>query len=801
MTMMSFARGMRALCAAIVFLLAVSGHAADEIVLQLWGLPEQDLYQGITQAIREYDDAHPEIRIERGSPGGQVNLDPQKLMTSFVAGTPPDLVWMDRFQLAGWAARGVFRPLDDLYERDEIDRVDFYPACLDECIYKGETYGLPWNTDSRALWVNMEFLRRHGFTEPPKDWDELLVMAKAMTTRTEKGVVATVGFAPLFGNSWLYLYGWLNGGEFATPDNRKITLTHPKIVEALEWMDQVYSVIGGAQAMADFMASSQIEGAAEPFISGKIAMRVDGNWALDYVAKYRPRMDFVVVPPPAPKGRESVSWSGGFCWSIPRGARYTEEAWQLAKYLNSKACWLRAGELQAIENEKKARAQNFEEAYFIPTLSCSKSVNQAQIDRWAPLLPETIRNGFLTHVQVLDHCRFRPVLPVGALLWDEHVRATDRVLQTDVRAIDALSDGEKRVQRELDKYYAEKKAPAYSFPRVFSVTFAVVLFAGAAAWLAAFRRWKWSPRVRAEATAGLLFASPWIFGFVALLLGPMVASVLIALSEYNVTQSARWVGFDNFVRMAGFTTNTDGRLVPSDPLFWRSLRNTLYATALGVPLGIIVSLGLALLVNKEVRGVRIYRTLFYLPVVVPTVCTAVLWMWLLNNQTGVTGALLAPIFTHFGKEPISFFGDARYAGLGIVLMVTWGAGSSMIIWLAGLKSIPSTYYEAASIDGAGTLSQFWRITLPMLSPYLFFNLVMGIIGWLQIFTQAYVLIVPPPYGPNDSLLFYVMYLFVRGFQYFDMGYACAMAWILFIIVALLTLVQFKLAPKWVHYER
>jgi multiple sugar transport system permease protein len=246
--------------------------------------------------------------------------------------------------------------------------------------------------------------------------------------------------------------------------------------------------------------------------------------------------------------------------------------------------------------------------------------------------------------------------------------------------------------------------------------------------------------------------------------------------------------------------DVEGSRVANDPLFWTSLRNTIFVTSVGVPLGIVVSLALALLVNREVRGIRIYRTLFYLPVIVPTVSTAVLWMWLLNSETGLTGALLNPLLHKIGLQPISFFGDARYAALAVVLMMTWAAGGSMVIWLAGLKSISRTYYEAASIDGAGRISQFFRITLPMLSPYIFFNLVMAIIGWLQIFTQAYVLIVPPAYGPNDSLLFFVMYLFVQGFQYFNMGIACAMAWILFAVVALLTLIQFKLAPRWVHYE-
>lgn len=770
----------------------------EPVVLQLWGLPEQDLFVGFAEALKEYERRHPEVRIERGSPGGQVNLDPQKLMTSFVSGKPPDLVWMDRFELAGWAARGVFMSLDDLFVRDAVDRGDFYEACLNECVYEGKTYGLPWNTDSRALWVNMDLLARFGYTEPPNDWDELAEMAAKMTTRTPKGNIATIGFAPLFGNSFLYLYGWLNGGEFASADGRRITLTDPRIVEALAWMGRVYDSIGGAAQVNDFNVSSQAEGAAEPFIAGKIAMRIDGNWNLDYMAKYAPRGNFRVVLPPAPKGKTPVSWSGGFCWSIPKGAANAEAAWELARYLASAECWLAAGEFQAVVNAKKARAQNLEKGYFIPQLSCSKKVNAAQITRFAPRLPENIRKGFLTHVDALEVCRFRPVLPVGRLLWDEHMRAADAVLFTRADPKTALAAGEKRVQAELDRYLAPPTAPEFPIGRVFAVAFGIAVFAVLVGWGAAASRWKWTPRVVAEARAGILFASPWLVGFLVLLLGPMVASLLMSLSEYNVISPARWVGLRNYRELLGVDRLPDGTL--KDPLFWKSLKNTMFVTALGVPLGIVVSLGIALLLNREVRGIRLYRTLFYLPVVVPTVATAILWMWMLNNETGLTGVTLVPLMRWLGLEPISFFSDPNWAGVGMVLMVTWGAGSGMVIWLAGLKNIPSTYYEAAAIDGAGRVQQFLRITLPLLSPYFFFNLIMGVIGWLQIFTQAYVLTVPPPYGPGDSLLFYVFHLFVQGFQYFKMGYACAMAWILFVIVAVLTLFQFKLAPKWVHYD-
>ncbi|MBX7246896.1 MAG: extracellular solute-binding protein [Candidatus Sumerlaeaceae bacterium] len=779
-----------------------AGASRPPVTIQFWGLPENGLYQGLIRALSDFEAQHPAVKVERGSTGGQqAGMDPQKLMTSFVAGTPPDLVYMDRFELAGWAARGVFRPLDDLFESDKIDREDIYPACLGEVVYDGKIYGMPWNTDSRVLWVNMDILEKAGYTTPPGDWDELRTMAGKLTVRDSHGRIERVGFAPLIGNSWLYLFGWLNGGEYVSPDGRTITMTNPQVVGALEWMDGTYKSIGGYTAIGDFAASAQSEGVSDPFLAGKIVMKIDGNWNLDYVAKFKPDMNFRLVPPPAPRGHPSVSWSGGFCWSIPRNAPHLKEAWMLARFLSSEECWLKYGAYQEEANRRKAAAQGLKAGFYIPQLSSSKSVNKAQLAKFGATMPPRVREGFEVCVDTLNVCLNRPVIPVGRQLWDELARATDQVLSTGANAQAALETGQRRVQAELDRHYTPNPAPTFSMGKAVLAGFAIVMAGIFAVWGAAGARWHWTPRTRAEARAGLVFASPWLVGFFALMLGPMLASLIMSLSEYNVITSARWVGLGNFARMFGSTTTSDGASAPTDPLFWKSLKNTLFATAVGVPLGIVVSLGLALLVNKEVRGIRLYRTLFYLPVVVPAVSTAILWMWLLNNETGLTGALLSPILKWFGHEPISFFADPNYAGLGVVLMVTWGAGGSMVIWLAGLKGIPSTYYEAASIDGAGRISQFFRITLPLLSPYMFFNVIMGIIGWLQIFTQAYVIVVPPPYGPDDSLLYYVMYLFVHGFQYFNMGYACAMAWVLFVIVALLTLFQFKIAPRWVHYDQ
>jgi len=229
-----------------------------------------------------------------------------------------------------------------------------------------------------------------------------------------------------------------------------------------------------------------------------------------------------------------------------------------------------------------------------------------------------------------------------------------------------------------------------------------------------------------------------------------------------------------------------------DPVFWKSLWNTLYMM-IGIPLGMALGLGIALLLNMKVKGMSVYRTIYYLPAIVPAVASSILWLWVLNPQSGAINSVLGAL--GLGRPP--WLTDPMWSKPSIIIMGLWGAGSGMIIWLAGLQGVTTSIYEAARIDGAGAWRCFRHVTLPMLSPYIFFNLIMGIIGTLQIFTQAFII---TQGGPVDSTLFYVYHLFNQAFRYFRMGSASAMAWVLFIVILGLTLIQLRLAPRWVHYE-
>jgi multiple sugar transport system permease protein len=280
---------------------------------------------------------------------------------------------------------------------------------------------------------------------------------------------------------------------------------------------------------------------------------------------------------------------------------------------------------------------------------------------------------------------------------------------------------------------------------------------------------------------GYAFIAPWLIGFLIFTAGPFLASIYLSFTRYDILSPPSWVGLANYKA-----------LLNDDPLFWKSLAVTFKYGVFAVPLGIAAAVVLALLLNINVRGITVYRTIFYLPSIVPTVATSMIFLWILNPQVGLINGLLR----NFGQVGPAWLNDPRWAPWSLIFMSLWGVGGSMVIYLAGLKDIPVYLYEAAVIDGASAFKRMRMITLPMLTPVIFFNLVMGIIGAFQYFTQAFIL---TKGGPEDSTQFYALYLFNRAWRYGDMGYASAMAWILFLLVATVTTVVFRSQKKWVHY--
>jgi multiple sugar transport system permease protein len=292
-----------------------------------------------------------------------------------------------------------------------------------------------------------------------------------------------------------------------------------------------------------------------------------------------------------------------------------------------------------------------------------------------------------------------------------------------------------------------------------------------------------SSLARQQAIEGYLCLLPWLIGFVCFTLGPMVGAFALSFAEYDIITPPEFTGLANFHRIL------------KDPLFYRSLSNTAYISLLSVPLQQALALALALALNQRLRGIAIYRTIFYLPSQMPLVAAALLWLWVFNPDFGLANALLDTV----GLPPLKWLFDVNLVKPSIVLITLWGGiGTPMIVFLAGLQGVPESLYEAAAIDGAGAWQRFRSVTVPMISPVIFFNLIIGVIASFQAyFTLVYT---TTQGGPANTSLIYIIYLFFKAFKDFEMGYASSLAWLLFLVVLVLTGIQFLLARKWVHYE-
>lgn len=293
-----------------------------------------------------------------------------------------------------------------------------------------------------------------------------------------------------------------------------------------------------------------------------------------------------------------------------------------------------------------------------------------------------------------------------------------------------------------------------------------------------------------EAIEGYLYVLPWIIGFLIFIFGPVLASFYLSFTDYSMLAPPRFYGLTNYARIF------------SERLFWKSVGNTAYYASIFVPLNLLASLSCALILNQQIRGRVIFRTIYFLPSITPTVASVILWIWIFHPEVGLANHFLSLVGISPGP---GWLASTRWSKPALIIISLWASagGGNMLIFLAGLQGVPSELYEAAEIDGASSRQRLWRITLPLLSPAMFFNLLLGIIGALQMFTLAYVATTGynvPAGGPAGSTLFYMVNLYNYAFDYWEMGYGSALAWVFFVVVLVLTYIQLRAARSWVYYE-
>lgn len=680
----------------------------------------------------------------------------QKALCALAAGIPPDVLMLDGPSAPDWVARGALEDVSARVREEGWSESQFFSGPWRDTDFQGRTYIIPVYGDIRCLIYNRELFRKAGLDpdQPPRTWSELLDDTRTLTRADSAGRVTQLGFAADL--DLVLLLGWQQGADLATSDGRRMTLDDAAYVKGLTFQDQIMNVPGRDEYLRFFSTSGATAEAQDAFYQGTVAMRLVTGFYLVRQRQFAPGLDARLAPFPMPDaGEEPVSWVSAFGLGLPRGCRNPEGAWAFIRYMVS----------------EQAQVRIALEMGMMPVL------------RRAAMRPEVYDDpNRRILVDMADRCRVYPKVPVIMDTYNQMSRAAEAVLHGRKTPKDALLEAQANVQKALDAYLWQDTLPPFKWAWFLWPMGTIVIVGGVCV---AVRGWAFVRQGTANQhrlVSGYGFASPWLIGFIVFVIGPIVISLVYSFCHYQVLTPPRWAGLDNY-----------RRLFTDDPLFWKSLANTLFYTALAVPTGTVAALALAILLNQPLRGMRLFRTVFYLPTLVTGVAASMLWMWLLQPE-GLLNAVLGAV----GIAGPLWLGDEHWSKPSLVLMGLWGVGGSTLVFLAGLQGIPRQLYEAAELDGAGPMRRNLHVTLPLLSPTILFVLLVGVIGAMQVFTPAFV-ISGGMGGPLDSTLFYVFYLYRKGFEDFQMGYASAMAWLLFAMTLMLTMLLMRLSRRFVHY--
>jgi multiple sugar transport system permease protein len=782
------------LIAVLVFSLVAPSRAADDrdgkppVVLRFryWGDFKE--IQAIQDTIRAFEKAYPGVHVKGERVQSSGDEYTQKLLMEQAAGLMPDVVFGGS-NFAEFAGRGMLQDLRPFVARDPSVRLsDYYPQLVKLFTREGKLLALPRDIAPMGLvYYNKSLFDRAGVPYPDGNWSwdyvphpergsrDFLTVAEKLTRRDPSGGVQKTIFG--YSGSWngvtMQNFVYSSGAGFVDDVFRPTRLLwdDPRVLKAMGLTRDLLYKYQVSPSVTDLQASGV--SAHDLFAQGRIAMYVTGIWEVPrFREEIGDRFDWDIAAFPAgPTGIRAypTGWSG---YAMTSGTKHPQEAWNLLKFL--------AGPEGLGRLAKTGLAQ--------PALA-----NLASSPLW--LDGQRPKNRKLTIEQV-PHVRLEVVSP-GYKEVDAIVNPKlDLIWNGTLTPEQAVAAFLPEAQAKLDSLNHPPRYPVLNWPAGLAALALAV--GGLVAWVAqgvrADRKMGRVPGTRSEARAGYLFIAPWLVGAVLFVLGPMLVSLLLAFASWDIVTPARWVGLENFRQMG------------SDQRFWTGLRVTFLYTLFSVPLGVAGSLALALLLNAKLRGQRVFRTLYYLPAVASAVAASLIWLRLFNPESGLLNYMvdtlhLSPLMQALGltdpqKGYVNWLGSEKTALGSLIIMSLWGIGGGMVIYLAGLQGIPQVYYEAAMIDGASVWQKFRHVTLPLLTPTIFFTLIMGFIGSFQVFTQGFVM---TGGGPNNATLFYVLYLYQNAFQFLKMGYASALAWVLFLIILVFTLVQMKLS-RWVHYE-
>ena len=796
----------RSITALFLFLFAaVSAIAADiELRFTVWDGDES--LKILRKLCKEFEAQNPGIKVKLEN-FSDYNLYHQKMLVTYAGNTAPDVAMMDMGHFQALAKRKAIYPLNEFFAKTPgFDIGEFYKPIVEAHSLDGNCYVLPRDIAPQGLvYYNKRLFKEKGIPYPDGSWTwdfqvrpelkekDFLWVMQQLTEKDSAGKVTRYGFTSGWPaqavDTFMYGYGLDPVDSYShptklfynLPDMIKIYDFYMDLTTKKKWMPSNQEVSSVLQSTTQQL-----------FVMEKVAMFQNGIWEVPNMRKMlkpgtKGFFDWDIALYPAcardvtGKPRRAFP-TGGSGYSIFTSTKHPDAAWKLVQFM--------AGAPGMTAMAKAGIAQPA-----IRRLALTPDV-------WLPGPNTPVEQQYpanrIATDQAVPFVRFDPTAEYMSEVMGIVNGRRDSIYNALMTPKEALNLATNEAQLRMDQLLREEKLPEFNWPiglLVGAMVIGGVLFA--IYWPERSR--KYTDREKKESRAAYRFLSPWLIGMAIFTLGPMVLSLLMSTMNWDMIQAAQWRGAGNF-----------REAFVEDPRFWTSMRVTMTFTLIGTPIGIIFALLLALLLNQKVKGVPLFRAMYYMPTIASAVAMTLVARKIFAPEGGLINAILySPVFKPIGNaisawagtpnEMVNWFGNEHTAMPSLILLGLLGVGGSMIVLLAGLQGIPQYYYEAATMDGANAFQRVKAITLPLLTPALFFCLITGFIGAFQIFTQVYVITNGPNGGPNNSMWVSMISIYSAAFTNLRMGYAAALAWVLFAIVLLFTLIQMRMS-KWVYYE-
>jgi len=784
-------------CLVLLFgLLALVATAAPTAHLRFVVWDGDESSKVLKEELLRFEAAHPNIKVKFERADHKNYFD--KLLTQYAAGVAPDVAMMDPANFQRFARRGALFELERFFgDVPGFDIKKYYPSIVKAHSLDGKLYVLPRDIAPIAVvYYNKTLLKKMGVKEPDGTWTwdfvahpekgdkDFLTVLKKLQKKNASGKVVQWGYAPGWQDLFTDMVVFSTGARYTDDpeDPKKLLFDDPRVMRAFQFSADL--------TLKDKLMPSSFDQAGtntrQMFTQGKVAMFHSGIWETPQLRTEIPSVEkggfeWDIAIAPAYAGGKRAYPTGGSGYAVTTGTKHPKEAWLLAQWMAGEPGMMamaRAGIAQPAIRELALREP------WIPGPNTPKE----------QLVP---RNRIITD-QAEPYVVFAPT----GILWKEVSDMARQPVSTiytgDSMADKALPASNRIGQNRLDTLRKELVLPPFDWGKGIVVAF--LLGAVLIAWVYLPERGKRrTMRQKRENRAGYFFILPWLVGLVVFTAGPMILSLIMSFADWDIIRPARWRGVGNYVEA-----------FQVDPTFWKSLSVTLIYTLVAVPAGIAISLALALLLNVKVKGIALWRTCYYIPAMASPIAGSLIWLKLMQPEGGLLNVLifgqdgkgglpglatvLAPLAGANGQ--INWLQNEKTALASLIFMSLFGAGGGMIILLAALQGVPQYYYEAATLDGAGPMRRFRNVTVPLISPALFFTLITGFIGSFQVFTQAFQM---TEGGPNNATMFFMLHLYRNAFQILRMGYASALAWVLFFVILVFTILQLQ-GNRFVHYE-